>query len=68
MKYVKEKWATFDRVVVGWTESRASNSRNKSTLCRHDNLDTKDVPVIILCNKVDDPDDERRLDSLQKLA
>jgi hypothetical protein len=24
MKYVKEKWATFDCVVVGWTESRAS--------------------------------------------
>jgi GTPase SAR1 family protein len=25
-----------------------------------DNLDTKDVPVIILCNKVDDPDDEEQ--------
>jgi hypothetical protein len=32
------------------------------------NLDTKDVPVTnyILCSRVDGPDDESRLDSLQK--
>jgi hypothetical protein len=30
MKHVKEKWATFDCVVVGWMESRESTLKNKS--------------------------------------
>jgi GTP1/Obg family GTP-binding protein len=32
-----------------------------------ESMDTKEVPVIILCNKVDDPT-KNRLDSSQKLA
>jgi GTPase SAR1 family protein len=31
-----------------------------------DNLYTKDVPIIILCNKVDDPDDEEQAELIEE--
>jgi GTPase SAR1 family protein len=62
MKYVKEKWATFDCVVVVMDGKQGVNSEDQVNLLNvvKDNLDTKQVPVIILCNKVDDPDDEEQ--------
>jgi GTPase SAR1 family protein len=62
MKYVKEKWATFDCVVVVMDGKQGVNSEEQVNLLTvvKDNLEMKDVPVIILCNKVDDPDDEEQ--------
>jgi GTPase SAR1 family protein len=62
MKYVKEKWATFDCVVVVMDGKQGVNSEEQVNLLNvvKENLNTKDVPVIILCNKVDDPDDEEQ--------
>jgi hypothetical protein len=59
---VKEKWATFDCVVVVMDGKQGVNSEEQVNLLNvvKDNLDMKDVPVIILCNKVDDPDDEEQ--------
>jgi GTPase SAR1 family protein len=62
MKYVKEKWATFDCVVVVMDGKQGVNSEEQVNLLNvvKENLNTKEVPVIILCNKVDDPDDEQQ--------
>jgi GTPase SAR1 family protein len=62
MEYVKEKWATFDCVVVVMDGKQGVNSEEQVNLLNvvKENQATKDVPVIILCNKVDDPDDEEQ--------
>jgi GTP1/Obg family GTP-binding protein len=61
MKHVKEKWATFDCVVVdGWKAGRQSEEQVNLLNLVKESMDTKEVPVIILCNKVDDPDDEEQ--------
>jgi GTPase SAR1 family protein len=62
MASVKEKWATFDCVIVVMDGKQGVNSEEQVTLLKFvkENLATKDVPVIILCNKVDDPDDEEQ--------
>jgi signal recognition particle receptor subunit beta len=69
MKHVKEKWATFDCVVVVMDGKQGVNSEEQVNLLNlvKESMDTKEVPVIILCNKVDDPT-KSRLDSSQKLA
>jgi GTPase SAR1 family protein len=61
-KCVKEKWATFDCVVVVMDGKQGVNSEEQVNLLNlvKENMDTKEVPVIILCNKVDDPDDEEQ--------
>jgi GTPase Era involved in 16S rRNA processing len=57
MKHVKEKWATFDCVVVVMDGKQGVNSEEQVNLLNlvKESMDTKEVPVIILCNKVDDP-------------
>jgi GTPase Era involved in 16S rRNA processing len=69
MKHVKEKWATFDCVVVVMDGKQGVNSEEQVNLLNlvKESMDTKEVPVIILCNKVDDPT-TKKLDSSQKLA
>jgi GTP1/Obg family GTP-binding protein len=68
MKHVKEKWATF--VASSSMDGKQGvNSEEQVNLLNlvKESMDTKEVPVIILCNKVDRTT-KSRLDSSQKLA
>jgi len=58
--YVSEKWDTFDCVIVVMDARLGVNTEDQVSLLNfvQEQLKKKDVPVIILCNKVDDPDDE----------
>jgi GTPase SAR1 family protein len=62
-KYVSDKWHTFDCVIVVVDGRQGVNTDEQVKLLEFVNekgLQTKDVPVIILCNKVDDPDNEEQ--------
>lgn len=56
--YVNDHWHTFDIVVVVMDARQGVNTEEQHNLLRlvkNNTAQTKDVPVIILCNKVDDP-------------
>ena len=60
MDYVNEQWHTFDCVIVIMDAVQGVNSEEHIALLRlvHANTTAKrNMPVIVLCNKVDDPDD-----------
>jgi GTPase Era involved in 16S rRNA processing len=62
-KYVVEKWGAFDCVVVVMDARQGINTAEQVQLLEfvNQNLrDKKNLPVIILGNKVDDPDDEEQ--------
>ena len=59
--YVNEKWDTFDCVIVVMdaTQGACTNQQLELLQIVKDNIRAKkDVPVIVLGNKVDDPDNE----------
>lgn len=61
--YVAEKWYTFDCVVVVMDGRQGVNTEEQVELLRfvEENCRTKKaVPVIVLCNKVDEPDDKEQ--------
>lgn len=61
--YVKDKWDTFDCVVVVMDGRQGANTEEQVNLLefvKKNNEEKKDVPIIILCNKVDDPEDEEQ--------
>ena len=60
-KYAEDSWQTFDCVVVVMDARAGVNTAEQVDLLnfvKTNMKEKKDIPVIILCNKVDDPDDE----------
>ena len=60
MKYTNDNWDTFDCVVLVMDARQGVSTEEQVSLLKlvKKNLnEKKDLPVIILCNKVDDPDD-----------
>jgi GTPase SAR1 family protein len=57
--YVREQWDTFDCVLVVMDGRHGANTEDVKLLefVRDNNKKRKGVSVIIVCNKVDDPDD-----------
>jgi GTPase SAR1 family protein len=58
--YVRDHWQDFDCVVVVMDGRQGANTEEQVQLLdfvRENNNKTRDVPVVILCNKVDDPED-----------
>ncbi|CAJ1951470.1 unnamed protein product [Cylindrotheca closterium] len=61
--YVESHWNTFDCVVVVMDGRQGVNTEEQVSLLRFakSNLESKkDVPIVILCNKIDDQDDEEQ--------
>ncbi|VEU40885.1 unnamed protein product [Pseudo-nitzschia multistriata] len=59
--YVESNWDTFDCVVVVMDAIKGVNTEEQVELLKfvqQNNQNTKDIPTIILGNKIDDPDDE----------
>lgn len=59
-KYVTEKWNTFDAIVVVM-DGKKGISDDDVTLLKlvKENLARREIPAIILCNKIDSADDEK---------
>jgi GTPase Era involved in 16S rRNA processing len=60
---VSEKWDTLGVVVVVMDAKQGVNTEDSVfllNLVKNDNETKKQIPVIILCNKVDDPEDEEQ--------
>jgi len=70
--YAREKWNTFDCVVLVMDGTKGVNDEEQVKFLQFakENLeDKKDIPVIILCNKIDDPKDKEQavlVDEAQK--
>ena len=66
--YVSEKWDTFDCVIVVMDGKQGVNTEDQVYLLSlvKANLQKKDIPVIILCNKVDDPDDDEQAELVKE--
>jgi GTPase SAR1 family protein len=62
-KFVDDKWNTFDCVVLIMDARQGVNTEEQVALLeftKRNLKEKKDVPVLILSNKVDDPDDEEQ--------
>ena len=61
-QYVACKWNTFDALVLVMDGKQGVNTEEQVSLLEFakENLQKKKIPLIILCNKVDDPDDEEQ--------
>ncbi|CAB9509042.1 expressed unknown protein [Seminavis robusta] len=66
--YVNEHWTDFDCVVLVMDSRQGVNTEEQVKLLRmvKTNLSKKEVPVIILFNKVDEPDDEEQAELLSE--
>lgn len=61
--YVNDKWHTFDVAVVVMDGRQGVNTEEQMDLLKLVKSNTgsiKKIPIIILCNKVDDPDDKEQ--------
>jgi GTPase SAR1 family protein len=61
--YVNQNWHTFDIVVVVTDARQGVNTEEQHVLLelmKTNQQSSKNVPIIILCNKVDDPDEEEQ--------
>jgi small GTP-binding protein len=59
--YVNEQWDTFDCVIAVMDVVQGVNTEEQVQLLQliqHNATQQKSVPIIVLCNKVDDPDDD----------
>lgn len=59
--YVSQQWDTYDCVVVVMDAEKGVNTEEQVSLLnfvKARQQTSKDVPVIVLCNKVDDPENE----------
>lgn len=68
-EYVEQHWDTFDCVVMVVDGRQGANTEEQVNLfefVRTNNVNKKDIPVIILCNKVDNPDDEEHAKLVQE--
>ena len=60
--YLSEQWHTFDCIVLVVDGKQGANTEEQLRLLKmvRKHRIKRDVPIIILCNKVDDPDDEEQ--------
>jgi GTP-binding protein EngB required for normal cell division len=71
LDYVNTKWNTFDCAVVVMDVFQGVNTEEQVKLLEvvkknaHGN---KDIPVIVLCNKVDDPENEEVMKFVQRVS
>ncbi|KAG7351279.1 small GTP-binding domain protein [Nitzschia inconspicua] len=63
-KYVEANWGTFDCVIVVMDAVQGVNNQEQVDLLSlvHENTKKKNIPTIILGNKVDDPEHEAKLE------
>ena len=67
--YVRDQWCNFDCVVLVMDGKQGVNTQDQVFLLRlvKDLLETKKkLPVIVLCNKVDDPEDEEQAEMVNE--
>ena len=67
--HIQEKWGTFDCVVVVMDGRQGVNTEEQVALLKFvkSNLDEiKDVPVIIVLNKIDDPLDDEQIELVKE--
>jgi len=65
LEYVAKHWETFDCVIVVMDAVQGVNTEEQIKLLEFVNTSVesrKNIPVIVLCNKVDDPDDEEMIE------
>ena len=70
LQHVEKSWETFDCVILVLDANQGVNTEEKVNLLRlvkENNEKYKTVPVIVLCNKVDDPDDEDILELVSEV-
>jgi len=67
--YVAEQWESFDCVMVVMDARLGVNTDDQVALLNYvkEQLGKKDIPVIILCNKVDDPEDEEQAELVKEV-
>jgi small GTP-binding protein len=68
--YVKDKWSTFDCVVVVMDAKQGVNTEDQLQLLRSIysyNITIKAIPVIIIANKVDEPGEQEQAVMLKEL-
>ena len=67
--YVKSYWTTFDCVIVVMDAVQGVNTEEQVELLKfvkQNNEEGKDIPTIILGNKMDDPDHEQKLELVRE--
>jgi GTPase SAR1 family protein len=67
--YVREHWDTFDCVLVVMDGRHGANTEEQVKLLefvRNNNREKKDIPTIIVCNKVDDPEDQEQAELVKE--
>jgi len=66
--YVSENWESFDMVIVVMDARMGVNTEDQVSLLNFvkEQLKKKDIPVIVLCNKVDDPEDEEQAELVKE--
>jgi len=67
--YIQEKWGTFDCVIVVMDGRQGVNTEEQVSLLQFvkSNLDEiKDVPVLIVLNKIDDPLDDEQIELVKE--
>jgi GTPase SAR1 family protein len=68
--YVESNWSTFDCVVVVMDAMQGVNTEEQVELLRfveNNNRISKDIPTIVLGNKVDDPNDEDTIHLIEEI-
>jgi GTPase SAR1 family protein len=67
--YVREHWDTFDCALVVMDGRHGANTEEQVKLLefvRDNNREKKDIRVIIVCNKVDDPEDQEQAELVKE--
>ena len=66
--YVSENWESYDSVIVVMDARLGVNTEDQVFLLSFvkEQLKKKEIPVIILCNKVDDPEDEEQAELVKE--
>jgi GTPase SAR1 family protein len=67
--YVREHWDTFDCALVVMDGRQGANTEEQVKLLelvRDNKKQKKDIPTIIVCNKVDDPEDEEQAELVKE--
>jgi small GTP-binding protein len=67
-EYLTSKWRTFDCIIVVMDAKQGVNTDDQVNLLKFvkKNQEIRFQPVIILCNKVDDPEDEEQSEMVQE--
>mmetsp|Transcript_1211 Transcript_1211/g.2378 ORF Transcript_1211/g.2378 Transcript_1211/m.2378 type:complete len:903 (+) Transcript_1211:97-2805(+) len=67
--YVAEMWNSFDGVLVVMDARQGVNTEDQVSLLqfvKEQEIKKKKIPIIVLCNKVDDPEDEEQAELVKE--